>query len=244
MLACESFEDVCRAFQLTMQHLAEVLSAVEFMDHECMEMAVSHSSGAYRRPFTESHPQYLLLETAGSHAGHDSEKLDLFVERAFEAGLARDGVVAQDGKQQKELWQLREMQAPLQAESVRPRGDYYPYDISAPVGSMYRIVEDLRERVRHIPDVDILGFGHLGDGNLHLGILSQTARPEVIGAIEPYIYEMTAKYGGSISAEHGLGQMKAEEIAYSKGPEAVELMRRLKHALDPRGILNPYKVIP
>ena len=88
------------------------------------------------------------------------------------------------------------------------------------------------------------GFGHLGDGNLHLNVVSQTPDDQILPKLEPYIYERVKESKGSISAEHGLGQMKANEIYYSKPKEAVNIMKGIKGLFDPNSILNPYKVLP
>jgi D-2-hydroxyglutarate dehydrogenase len=124
-------------------------------------------------------------------------------------------------------------------------GAVYKYDLSVPVSDMYSLVEEMRKRLRDVPDVVVAGYGHIGDGNLHLNI----SRPgnysiELENLIEPFVYEWTAARGGSISAEHGLGLMKAQCIGYSKSAEAIDLMRKLKQLMDPHGILNPYKVLP
>lgn len=89
-----------------------------------------------------------------------------------------------------------------------------------------------------------MGYGHLGDGNLHLNVSAPQYDDAILGEIEPFVYEWTSKQRGSISAEHGLGLMKAEKIYYSKSTATVELMASMKKMLDPNGILNPYKVIP
>lgn len=91
---------------------------------------------------------------------------------------------------------------------------------------------------------NVVGYGHLGDGNLHLNFTTPEYSEEVLNAIEPYVYQWTAKHRGSISAEHGLGFKKANYIHYSKSSPSVELMKGLKQLLDPKGILNPYKVLP
>lgn len=111
--------------------------------------------------------------------------------------------------------------------------------------SICEILDDMRDRLKDF-DCLVVGFGHLGDGNLHLNI-STTApshSKELLERIEPYVYEWTCAHNGSISAEHGLGAMKAEHIRYSKSESAVEWMQRLKSLFDPKGILNPYKVLP
>jgi D-2-hydroxyglutarate dehydrogenase len=124
-------------------------------------------------------------------------------------------------------------------------GAVYKYDLSMPVQDMYRLVEDMRQRLADHPDILVVGYGHVGDGNLHLNISDPRGyTAEVESLIEPYVYEWTASRGGSVSAEHGLGVMKASCIGYSKPAAAVDLMRQLKHLMDPHGILNPYKVLP
>jgi len=229
--------------------LGEILSAVEFMDEACMGLVLRHYP-SFQCPFRSSSilsPFYLLVETTGSHDIHDKEKLEGFLVAAYEDSLASDAVLAQDEAQLRSLWALRELQAVAQAEVSRDRGiEYLPYDMSLPLEDLYTIVDDLR--VRLAGRAEVLGFGHLGDGNLHLSVLgparAEEGGRELLPDVEPYIYEATAQLGGSISAEHGLGQMKNEEIRYSKTPMAVEVMRQIKACLDPKGILNPYKVLP
>lgn len=110
---------------------------------------------------------------------------------------------------------------------------------------MYDLVEEMRKRLKDL-DCLVLGFGHLGDGNLHLNISSQvkSRSPSIMNQIEPYVFERTAAFCGSISAEHGLGASKAKHILYSKSPSAVRWMKKMKQLFDPLGILNPYKVLP
>eukprot|EP00878_Enallax_costatus_P027882 GHUV01030067.1.p2 GENE.GHUV01030067.1~~GHUV01030067.1.p2 ORF type:complete len:122 (+),score=13.79 GHUV01030067.1:244-609(+) len=110
---------------------------------------------------------------------------------------------------------------------------------------MYELVELCRHRTQHFPNVQVVGYGHVGDGNLHLNVSSPTGySKELEQVLEPFVYEWTAQHGGSISAEHGIGLMKAPCLRYSKSPEAIELMQRMKALMDPHGILNPYKVLP
>lgn len=114
-----------------------------------------------------------------------------------------------------------------------------------PTPKMYELVEAVRQRVAHFPDVVVVGYGHVGDGNLHLNVSSPGGYdPELQQQLEPYVYEWTAQQDGSISAEHGIGVMKAAALQYSKSSEAVALMQRLKLLLDPHRVLNPYKVLP
>jgi D-2-hydroxyglutarate dehydrogenase len=124
------------------------------------------------------------------------------------------------------------------------RGAVYKYDVSIPVAEMYGLVEDMRARLARFQGVHVLGYGHVGDGNLHLNVSAPAYSAELEAAIEPFVYEWTTARRGSVSAEHGLGRMKAECMGYSKPEEAVQLMGQLKRLLDPHGILNPYKVLP
>lgn len=124
-------------------------------------------------------------------------------------------------------------------------GATYKYDLSMPTHKMYELVELVRQRVQHFPDVVVVGYGHVGDGNLHLNVSSPSGYDKALEQVlEPFVYEWTAQQGGSISAEHGIGVMKAAALYYSKSAEAVALMQRLKLTMDPHRILNPYKVLP
>lgn len=121
-------------------------------------------------------------------------------------------------------------------------GAVYKYDLSLPVEKMYDLVDDMRIRLGDLAKV--VGYGHLGDGNLHLNVSAPEYDDKILEQIEPYVYEWTSKHRGSISAEHGLGLMKANKIYYSKSTETVQTMASIKKLLDPNGILNPYKVLP
>jgi D-2-hydroxyglutarate dehydrogenase len=114
-----------------------------------------------------------------------------------------------------------------------------------PVSKMYELVETVRQRVQHFPGIKVVGYGHVGDGNLHLNVSSPSGyNKELESALEPFVYEWTARQDGSISAEHGIGRMKADALKYSKNAEAVALMQQIKVLFDPHRIMNPYKVLP
>jgi D-2-hydroxyglutarate dehydrogenase len=161
---------------------------------------------------------------------------------------------------------------PPEIKTHPPGGPIFKYDLSIPLPHMYALVEEMRARMAGIPGVRVVGYGHVGDSNLHLNVSApppaaaanggqasgltsgsssgssgkeqRQLAAEVLSRIEPFVYEWTAARGGSISAEHGLGLMKAECVGYSKPAPAVALMGRIKALMDPRGILNPYKVLP
>ncbi|XP_069474229.1 D-2-hydroxyglutarate dehydrogenase, mitochondrial isoform X2 [Ambystoma mexicanum] len=184
-------------------------------------------------------PFYLLIETSGSNTAHDEEKLNHFLEKVLALRLVTDGTVATNDKKIKTLWALRERIT----EALNHDGYVYKYDISLPVDQLYQLVMDIRARLgMHAKNV--VGYGHLGDGNLHLNVTSPAYDHALLSSIEPFVYQWTEKHCGSISAEHGLGFKKRQHIHYSKTENAVLLMHRLKSLLDPKGILNPYKVLP
>uniref|UniRef100_A0A2K6EZG9 D-2-hydroxyglutarate dehydrogenase, mitochondrial n=1 Tax=Propithecus coquereli TaxID=379532 RepID=A0A2K6EZG9_PROCO len=235
-LGCPNFAGVLRTFRTCRGALGEILSAFEFMDAACMQLVERHLHLA--RPVQES-PFYVLIETSGSHAGHDAEKLGSFLEHALGSGLVTDGTLATDQRRIKMLWALRERIT----EALSLDGYVYKYDLSLPVERLYDIVTSLRAhlgpRAKHV-----VGYGHLGDGNLHLNVTAEAFSTSLLAALEPHVYEWTAGQRGSISAEHGVGFKKRDVLGYSKPPEALQLMCQLKALLDPKGILNPYKMLP
>ncbi|XP_030351982.1 D-2-hydroxyglutarate dehydrogenase, mitochondrial isoform X1 [Strigops habroptila] len=235
-LGCQSFAKVLETFTTCRAMLGEILSAYEFMDEKCMELVERHLK--LSSPVTDS-PFYVLIETSGSNSTHDEEKLNNFLEQAMASGLVTDGTVATDEKKIKTLWSLRERIT----EALTHDGYVYKYDISLPVGKLYDLVTDTRARLGPSAK-NVMGYGHLGDGNLHLNITAESYSHSLLDAIEPFVYEWTARYNGSISAEHGLGFKKKQFIQYSKSKEAILLMQHFKAMLDPKGILNPYKMLP
>ncbi|KAA8547437.1 hypothetical protein F0562_003699 [Nyssa sinensis] len=237
-LACKDYFSCQNLLLEAKRKLGEILSAFEFLDGHSMDLVLNHLEGA-RNPLPPSmHKFYVLIETTGSDESYDKEKLEAFLLRSMEGGLISDGVLAQDINQASSFWRIREGIA----EALTKAGAVYKYDLSLPVDKMYDLVEEMRIRLG--PAAKVVGFGHIGDGNLHLNISIPQYDDAILAQIEPFVYEWTSKHRGSISAEHGLGLMKANKIYYSKSPETVQVMASIKKMLDPNRILNPYKVIP
>ena len=245
----ESFDAVQRVYQLARQHCNEVLSAFEYIDQESFGVVLGHATQELRDPFEQRYPMYVLIETSGSNKEHDDEKLQGMLEELLESGTVTDGVLAQDDTQLQALWALRESVP----EAAGKLGKVYKYDLSMPIERMNELAGVLRQRFQELGlygsgDVKtdriraVCGYGHIGDGNLHINVVADMYDPEIEAAIEPFIYEWISHVRGSISAEHGLGVMKAEMIGYSKDPLSVEHMQRIKHLFDPKSLLNPYKV--
>ncbi|KAI8808718.1 hypothetical protein BJ742DRAFT_677575 [Cladochytrium replicatum] len=263
LLALPSFDAVQTLFRLAKQNLSEILSAFEFWDSAALKLA-RNTLHHVRFPDEISGdgnsqvPFWVLVETQGSEQSHDFEKLERFLDLVMsgsaESGpVVLDGLVAQDEAQATNFWALREGFP----EACSKSGKVYKYDISMPVPVLYQMVEDVRNHLTSLNLYDpsatsygparvtsVAGYGHVGDGNLHLNIIATAYSPEILAGIEPYVYEWAQKYRGSVSAEHGLGLMKRDFVGYSKSPAMVQMMKRVKDLLDPKGIMNPYKYLP
>ncbi|XP_005110364.1 D-2-hydroxyglutarate dehydrogenase, mitochondrial [Aplysia californica] len=236
LLGCASFNDVVSVFKSSKSHLGEVLSAFEFMDSHTMQLMKENLHLSCPLP---DFPFYALVECSGSNGAHDEEKLMGFLEYTLETGEALDGTVATDMTKIQNIWGLRERCA----EALMHDGYNYKYDVSLPLSNFYQLVEDMRERLEGNA-IRVVAYGHLGDGNLHLNMTTAKYEPTTMALIEPFIYDWVSQQRGSVSAEHGLGFKKRDFIYHSKSPAAVRLMATIKRALDPKGIMNPYKVLP
>ncbi|KAI0048350.1 FAD-binding domain-containing protein [Auriscalpium vulgare] len=248
ILALPRFENVLPVFKTARLHLSEILSAFEFIDREAYDLAVKHGQGkALNEQDVEGAECFVLLETSGGKKEHDEEKLTGLLETLLEADepLILTGVLSQSPTQFASMWRLREGIT----ESVSKEGKAYKYDISIPLAAFKEVVDLTREHLRkqgllHEEAVkQVIGYGHVGDGNLHLNVIAAAYTSEIQAALEPFVYELVASYNGSISAEHGLGAMKAHAIHYSKTGVAVDMMKKIKELFDPRGIMNPGKVL-
>jgi FAD/FMN-containing dehydrogenase len=141
-------------------------------------------------------------------------------------------------------WDIRESCNPI----IKALGYNYKYDLSLPIPLYYDIVEETRNHLKDRPDAIVVNWGHVIDGNIHLNIITPGVFEEdadLKALLEPFIFEAVIHRGGSISAEHGLGQQKNKYLGkYAKDPQAVQMMKSLKHLFDPNGILNPGKFLP
>ncbi|KAG5368735.1 D-lactate dehydrogenase [cytochrome] 2 [Yarrowia sp. C11] len=246
-LAVDSYDKVQKAFIEAKKGLGEILSAFELMDGRSQGWVQQHCD--LTRPVDTESPFFILIETAGSNKEHDDAKLEAFLEDVMEKEIVSDGVVASDETQFQNLWAWRERIT----EVIGKEGGVYKYDISIPLPQLYNIVDDLRavfESKNMIsktdaskPVVDVIGYGHVGDGNLHLNIMTREYSDRVSEVLEPWIYQWVQKVNGSISAEHGIGLIKKPYIHYSKDEDNLELMGQLKEYYDPKKIMNPYKYI-
>lgn len=206
----------------------------------------------------EKFPFYMLIETSGSNHAHDEEKLNNFLQKAMETNIVLDGVSTNEPSKIRNIWSMREK---IPDSLIKVDGYCFKYDISLPLTHFYEIVPATKEKVGDLAS-NVCGYGHIGksprhgksrlihffyspgDSNIHLNITCNKFTKEIYDALHPFIYEYTSKMNGSISAEHGIGFHKTKYLKYSKTPEAIAFMKRIKELMDPNGILNPYKVLP
>ncbi|KAL5049426.1 hypothetical protein BDW71DRAFT_195431 [Aspergillus fruticulosus] len=237
----ESYDKVRQAFGEAKKQLSEILSAFELMDGRSQKLV--HTSTGNKYPLEGEYPFYCLVETSGSNAEHDMEKLETFLESIMGEGIVADGVLAQDETQFQSIWRWREGIT----EALSHLGGTYKYDVSIPLPELYQLVDDCRERLTKMgfvgdddsfPVRAVVGYGHMGDSNLHLNIAVRQYNKDVEKAIEPWVYEWIQKRNGSISAEHGLGLAKKEFIGYSQNDTNLKLMKQLKDLYDPAGLFR------
>jgi len=242
----ESFEKVQQAYKEAKSQLSEILSAFELMDGQTQDFV--HQVTGNKRPLEGRYPFYCLVETSGSNTEHDSEKLEHFLESLMGSEIVSDGVLAQDETQVRSLWGWREGIT----EAIGHFGGTYKYDLSIPLPELYSLVDETREMLSSAgligdddsyPALGVVGYGHMGDSNLHLNIPVRRYTKEVEKALEPWVYEWIQKRNGSISAEHGLGIAKRAYIGYSRSETMIRLMKQIKDLYDPKGIMNPYKYV-
>jgi len=213
--------------------LGERISAFELVSRPCLDAVLAHDAAA-RDPLPRPHPWYVLAEFAD--AG-DPGALAAQVTRALgDADEGADAVLAASLAQARALWKLRETIPEAQFANVK-------HDVSVPVSKVPALIARAGQALQAaFPGAALYAFGHIGDGNLHynVGDASLLARRDEVNAV---VFEAVAALGGSISAEHGLGQLKREAIRHHKDPIELELMRALKRTLDPHGLMNPGKVL-
>jgi len=215
------------------------LSAFEFFS----ELALRHvlKKGPHR-PFDSATPYYVLAEFENPGDIQTDEALELF-EHCAEQGWLADGVISQSGNQAKELWRLREDIS----ESI---AEHQPYknDIAVRISRVPALLEEIDGLLaREYPDFEVLWYGHIGDGNLHINILKPaTMEPAIFakkcGAVSPHLFAALQRHGGSISAEHGVGLTKKPYLHYTRDESEVNYLRAIKQAFDPNGIMNPGKL--
>jgi FAD/FMN-containing dehydrogenase len=209
-----------------------------------LDIVIRHAVGA-RDPLVSRHPWYVLVELTSQRADGLSDLLETVLSEAFERGLIEDAAVAASLDQRRAFWKLREELSDMQ----KHEGGSIKHDVSVPVAQVPTFLEEMEAAVEAaIPGARPVPFGHLGDGNIHANVSQPVGADKQAflarwGELNEIVHDLVIKHGGSISAEHGIGALKRDLLPGVKDPAALDLMRRLKVAFDPKGLLNPGKVI-
>ncbi len=221
------------------------LTAFEFMAGWCVDVVVRHMPGN-RRPLEGDAPWYVLMEiSSGRPDGNAQSTLESLLEGAMEDGHVVDAVLAQSLDQANQLWKLREDMS----EAQKYEGGSIKHDISVPVAAIPEYVRRAEDVVQGVcKGAKPFVFGHYGDGNLHYNVtqpegMDKQAYLELWDVMSEAVHDLVVSMGGSISAEHGIGRMKKHQLAKYRSAVELDMMRAVKNALDPNGIMNPGKLI-
>jgi FAD/FMN-containing dehydrogenase len=222
------------------------IEGFELVPQDSLDLVLKHIPGT-RPPLGGNHPWHALVEATTAGPAYDiSAELERLLGQALDQGLIADAALASNEAQAEAFWKLRDSIS----EAERAEGQTLAHDISVPIPDMPRFIVDASAEVqRAFPGVIASGFGHLGDGNIHFHVRAAAhAAPgwyeEEGAAITRMVDDLVTAAGGSISAEHGIGQLKRDEFARLAPPGRVHALRAIKQALDPLGIMNPGKLVP
>jgi FAD/FMN-containing dehydrogenase len=245
LLAVRTVDSALELLALAQSIAGPALTGFELFSELCLQLVERHFP-PHRSPLVDRSPFYVLLQMS-DHASdaRAAALLQDVAEQSMERTLATDAVLAQSVAQARGLWALRELISEAQASE----GKNVKHDISVPISAIGRFVHETDAALAHrLPGVRMVTFGHLGDGNLHYNVspppgMGEHAFLSHQAAIYRVVHDQVLRHHGSISAEHGIGQLKREENRRYKTPVELELMRSIKAALDPLGIMNPGKVL-
>jgi FAD/FMN-containing dehydrogenase len=223
----------------------EAIESFEIVPDESLALVIAHIPGA-RAPLSGSHPWYVLVEYVSREQGAQAA-LEALLAAEMDAGRARDAAVSVNEAQIAAFWRLRD----TVSEAERASGPAIQHDISVAVDAMPDFMINAARAVEDkFPGIRASAFGHLGDGNVHFhvrapqGVDAKAWRAGPGGAASAYVYDLVTACGGSISAEHGIGQMKLAEFVRQSDPIRIRTLQSIKNALDPLGIMNPEKLVP
>lgn len=237
-VATDDFDSIPRLLRTLESALGGALSAFEVMWPAFYALVTTPpANGAPPLPY--GHSYYVLVEALGGDEAADAERFERVLGQAMEDGLIVDAVIAKSQAERAKMWALRD-----DVGQVNRKGPAITFDVSLRIADMPAYVAEIDGKLRaRWPNVDNYVFGHLGDGNLHVLVWTGESGPEVKKAVEAIVYGPLKAIGGSVSAEHGIGLHKKAYLALTRSEAEIALMRTLKRALDPKGILNPGKIL-
>lgn len=223
----------------------DAVTACELVPRIGLELGLAHVAGL-RDPFTAPHPWYLLVELSSSRASGLDQAMEDILAQVLEDGTALDAVLAQSSEQRKALWRIREGVP----EAQKKEGGSIKHDVAVPVSRVPEMIARCTAAVEAaLPGVRVVAFGHVGDGNIHFNLTQPKGADKAAflarwAEMNRIVHDIVAGLDGSVSAEHGIGRLKVDEMARYKQDVELDLMRAVKAALDPAGLMNPGKVLP
>ena len=239
VLGVPDLDAIMKIFKLCRENLP--LTAFEFFSDHALDLVTKHSH--LQKPFATPCPNYLLIEVENTESDVEEKVLNLF-EEMVEKGYVIDGAIAQSEAQATDFWRLRE-------DISEATASYTPYknDVSVSISKVPEFLERVDAALKvNYPDFQVIWFGHIGDGNMHINILKPSALTrdafldKCIG-VNAILFPIIRELDGSISAEHGVGLVKKPYLEYTRSPEEILLMRGIKKVFDPNGVMNPGKML-
>ena len=235
--AVSSFDKLPELLKHMDARLGGALSAFEVLWSDFYRL-VTTPPAKQTPPLPQHYPFYALIEAMGGDADNDGARAQEALAEAYDSGLVADAVIAGNEAQRRGIWAMRD-----DVEQCNRFPPLFIFDVGLPIPNMEAYVKDVNRLLgQSFDSYRNFTFGHLGDGNLHFGISAGEDEETARAAVERAVYEPLKDIGGTVSAEHGIGLEKKSYLLISRTPEEVALMRTLKHALDPKGILNPGKI--
>ncbi|MEZ5571349.1 MAG: FAD-binding oxidoreductase [Halioglobus sp.] len=236
LLAVDEFSNVIALLHWLDSQTAGTLSAFEVMWPDYYEF-ITRQESLHQRPLPHGSAYYVLVETLGSDATADAQQFETVLGQAMEDGLIADAVLTRSQAERNALWEIRD-----DVLELFKLGPIIPFDISITLDRMEAFVATIRDGMAKLLDPICVIFGHLGDSNLHVILGSRDAGEFDYQALSTLLYDAVEQFEGSVSAEHGIGLGKREQLHRSRGPEELKLMIAMKKMLDPKNILNPNKI--